>query len=304
MNSTTISLAAKATSVSHVILAQGDCLARIAAIPSNSVDLFLSDLPYGTTPETWDKHIDMDAMWRELYRVGKPDCVFVFTTQAPFTRLLQNSNPKPEKDHRQQLIWNKGYGTNPMNCNNMPLKCHETVEVFCRKGARYNPQMTTGKPYKATRGVGTGGGSNGMSGKRRTGKDNHGTRYPLSILNFPRQRGWHSTQKPVDLMAWLIRTYSNPGQTVLDLTMGSGTTGVAAVREGRDFIGFEKLPKYMKIARLRIRAAQAGKPEPLTPAQKRAKARAAERRALKAAEQKTMRAGRGFGARRQGGKRA
>lgn len=241
-----------------VSLTLGDCIAQLLKLPDASVDLVLTDLPYGTTNCPWDTVIDLEAMWRELYRVGTPECVFVFTAQAPFTTALSWSKLKHQ---RHTIVWEKSNGTNPFNAKNAPVKAHEDILVFCRKRARYNPQMVAGKPYVGAGGTYTGGEAGGIKGKRKGGK-NAGTRYPRSVQYFSWERGWHPTQKPVALMEWLIRSYSDPGHTVLDLTMGSGTTGVAAVRAGRNFIGFELAAKYLAIARRRILCAQKGEPDP------------------------------------------
>ncbi|KAF1701219.1 cytosine methyltransferase [Pseudoxanthomonas kaohsiungensis] len=244
-----------------VSLTRGDCLAQLKKLPDASVDLVLTDLPYGTTGCKWDTVIDLAAMWRELYRVGTHECVFVFTAQSPFTFVLAQSNPYGLKHLRQTLVWEKSNGTNPFLASHGPLKAHEDILVFCRKRARYNPQMVEGKPYVERGGTYTGGDAGGIKGKRKSGKNN-GTRHPRSVQFFAWERGWHPTQKPVALMEWLIKSYSNPGHTVLDLTMGSGTTGVAAARTGRHFIGFELSAQYMAIARRRILCAQNGEPEP------------------------------------------
>lgn len=272
-----------------VSLAKGDCLKRLAKLPDASVDLVLTDLPYGTTKCPWDSVIDLAAMWRELYRVGKPDCVFLFTAQAPFTFQLAASNPHGLKDLRHTLVWEKPNGTNPFMAKRAPMKVHEDILVYCRKAARYIPQMEVGTPYVSPSGVRTKGQAAGTQGVERQGGQNLGTRYPRSVLRFAQDRGWHPTQKPVALMRWLIDTYSKKGQVVLDLTMGSGTTGVAAVQAGRKFVGFEMDAAYMAVARKRIRAAQRGKAD--------LKGRASHPRF------ETLRGSRGFGKRSKGVRR-
>lgn len=247
------------TSLASAFLAMGDCLKHLAKLPDASVDLFLSDLPYGISPCPWDTVIDLEAMWRELYRVGKPDCVFVFTAQAPFTFKLAASNPCGLKHLRHTLVWEKPNGTNPFMAKRAPMKVHEDILVYCRKAARYAPQMVAGTPYASPHGTRTKGLAAGSEGVARKGGQNMGTRYPRSVLRFAQDRGLHPTQKPVALMRWLIDTYSKKGQVVLDLTMGSGTTGVAAIQAGRKFVGFEMDAQYMAIARKRIRSAQRGK---------------------------------------------
>jgi DNA modification methylase len=225
---------------------QGDALQALAGLADASVDLFLVDLPYGTTACAWDCPIDLERMWVELHRVGTSHASFVFTAQQPFTTVLAASNLK-ELSH--ELIWEKPNGSNPFATKVMPNKVHENVLVFRRPNPTYVPQMTPGKPYT-------------HSGKRSGGRAarigdslsirNSGTRHPRSVLKFNQERGLHPTQKPVELMAWLVRTYSKPGDTVCDFTMGSGTTGVAAVQEGRRFIGVERDAKFFQIAKARV----------------------------------------------------
>lgn len=257
-----------------VSLTQGDCIAQLKKLPNASVDLVLTDLPYGTTACKWDTVIDLATMWQELYRVGTPECVFVFTAQSPFTFTLAQSNPFGLKHLRYTLVWEKSNGSNPLLAKRQPMKAHEDILVYCRKEARYNPQMVEGTPYTVSAGTfHSGEASGGKTGERKRSR-NKGTRYPRSVQFFAWDRGWHPTQKPVALFEWLVKTYSKPRHTVLDLTMGSGTTGVAAVRNGRHFIGFEMGAKYMAIARRRILCAQKGEPDPKpTKAQKSARTR-------------------------------
>lgn len=277
-------------SAPSVLLEQDDCLVQLSKLPDNSVDLVLTDLPYGTTKCAWDTVIDLEKMWRELYRVGTKECVFVFTAQQPFTTLLMSSNMK---HYRQALVWEKSNGTCPFNAKKAHLKVHEDILVFCRKGARYIPQMEEGKPYICPTGVSTGGEAGGMMEMTLRGGKNLGTRYPRSVLRFAWERGWHSTQKPVPLMRYLIETFSYRGQVVLDLTMGSGTTGVAAINAGREFIGFELDEHYMEVARLRIVAALNGEKDPKPTLEYR---QARQQRALAAkALRATLKRGRGFG---------
>lgn len=288
-----IALASKANSRDlyspTVDIRRANCLGirGLKSLPDNSVGLFVNDLPYGKLKKAvdWDTCLDLEEMWKELHRVGTPDCVFLFTAQNPFTAELVMSN---KRDFRYSLVWEKSSGTSPLQARNAPMNVHEDILVFCRKRPRYNPQMVEGKPYKAPRGTRTGGQACGMVGMPLTGKDNPGQRFPRSVQYVSWERGWHPTQKPVALMTWLIRTYSDIGHTVCDLTMGSGTTGVAAVREQRNFIGWELGQEYFAIAHKRIKAAQAGKPEPPTPSQQR-------RAQATAAKRQTLSNGRGFG---------
>lgn len=235
-----------------VQLFNDDCFNVLPGIEAGSVSLVLTDLPYGTTACKWDSVLPLDDLWHQLHRVAKPNAVFVFTAQQPFAWVLCASNPA---ELRYELIWEKPNGTNPFQAKRMPMKKHENVLVFSRGGAStYNPQMTAGKPYKWNSRR-SGGEAGGIIQSKETPIDNKGTRYPGSVLRFPQERGLHPTQKPVALMEWLIRTYSNPGDIVLDVTMGSGTTGVAAVNAGREFLGVELEQRYYNTAIERIQVA-------------------------------------------------
>lgn len=241
--------AKKVVQLGAATLHLGNCLEILPTLADGSVDLVLTDLPYGTTSCTWDSVIPLQRMWEELRRVGSKDCVFVFTAQQPFTSALCASNPT---QFRHELIWEKPNGTSPFQAKFMPMKKHENVLVFCGRKLTYNPQMTEGKPYKwdYTR---TKGAASRISQSAPTPIDNAGTRFPRSVLQFKQERGLHPTQKPVALMEWLIRTYSNPGAQVLDITMGSGTTCVAALNTGRWFTGMEIDAGYFGLAVDRLR---------------------------------------------------
>jgi len=236
------------------LLLCGDCLENLGLLADRSIDLLVADLPYGTTACKWDSLIPLDRLWRELNRVCKEDAAMVLTAQQPFTWALCASNPRA---FRYELIWEKPNGTNPFQARSMPMKKHENILVFCRKAPPYTPQMLAGQPYRwnSRRSRGEAG---GIGQLRDTPIENHGTRYPGSVLQFPQERGLHPTQKPVALMAWLIRTFSKEGDTVLDPTMGSGTTGVAAVLEGRRFVGIERDRGYFDGAAARIADAERG----------------------------------------------
>jgi site-specific DNA-methyltransferase (adenine-specific) len=229
----------------------GDCLEVMGGIEDGSVDLVLCDLPYGTTACKWDFVIDPVELWKHYYRVCKANAAMVFTAAQPFTTTLASSNIK---DFRYEWIWEKPQGTNPMNAKVMPLKNHENILVFYRKKPTYNPQMTQGTPYggfaSQTAKIGEVYGS--AQSKHRDNPE--GTRYPKTVLKFAQERGGlHPTQKPVALMEYLILTYSNPGETVLDNCLGSGTTGVAAYNTGRNFIGIEQDPTYFETAQKRLK---------------------------------------------------
>ena len=230
-------------------LLQGDCLELLPTLPDASVDMILTDLPYGTTACAWDSIIPLDRLWNEYHRVAKQNAAMIFTAAQPFTAVLASSNIA---NFRYEWVWEKPQGTNPMNAQIMPLKSHENVLVFYRKKPTYNPQMTQGTPYGGfksdTATIGEVYGS-----AKSVHRDNpEGTRYPKTVLQFKQEKGLHPTQKPVALMEYLIKTYTNPGEIVLDSTMGSGTTGLAAFLTDRVFIGIEQDPKYFEIARDRL----------------------------------------------------
>jgi len=228
-------------------LINGECLEEISHLKDGSIDLLVVDLPYGTTACSWDSIIDLPSLWTQLNRVCKESAAMVFTAQQPFTWKLASSNPTAFK---YELIWQKPNGTNPFAAKNMPMKRHENILVFYRSKPTYNPQMEQGKPYvwDSKRSKGEAGGMAGATGRI----ESDGKRYPSSILKFKQERGLHPTQKPVALMEWLIKSFSNEGDVVLDCTMGSGTTGVAAKNLKRKFIGIELSKEYFDIATKRI----------------------------------------------------
>lgn len=232
----------------------GDCLEVMADIPGESVDLILADLPYGTTYATWDKLIPADKLWAAYTRIAKSKCAIVLTASQPFTSMLVASAPHL---FRCEWIWDKVNPANFANANKQPLKQHESVLVFGKGQTTYNPQKV---PGRANHVQGKNAGKN-ISETRlisdRAADDLSGLKFPKSIVTFSKhssQCGHHPTQKPVDLLRYLIRTYSNSGDLVLDNTMGSGSTGVAAILEGRRFIGIESEGKYVDTAIRRISA--------------------------------------------------
>ena len=214
--------------------------------------MLLVDLPYGTTACKWDSIIPLDKLWEQYNRICKKDAAMVFTAVQPFTTILAASNLE---NFRYEWIWEKPQGTNPMNAKVMPLKSHENVLVFYRKKSIYNPQMWYSTPYSGfssdTSKIGEIYGS--IKSKHRNNPE--GSRYPKTVLKFKQEKGFHPTQKPVALMEYLIKTYSNEGETVLDNCMGSGTTGVACVNTNRNFIGIEMDKNYFEIAKNRIESA-------------------------------------------------
>lgn len=235
----------------------GDCLEVMKGIESGSVDMVCADLPYGTTACKWDSVIPLDKLWVEYKRVCKPDAAIVLTATQPFTAALVMSNPKWFK---HEWIWHKSKSGSAFTAKVRPMAKHESVLVFGRGRITYNPQMKEGEPYSRTRKPPPI--NNHLLGLGRNGESttvNAGTRYPDSVIFFQqkwrRQDQVHPTQKPVTLMEYLIRTYTNEGETVLDNTMGSGTTGVACVNTGRRFIGIERDAEYFRVASERISSA-------------------------------------------------
>jgi len=230
-------------------LYQGDCLEIMPSIKSDSVDMILADLPYEMTAAKFDVLIPFDRLWEEYNRIAKETAAMVFTASQPFTTFLINSNLK---FFRYEWIWVKPQGTNPMVAKLQPLKAHENIVVFYRKKPIYNPQMTLSTPYSSfnskKKNIGEVYGD--LKSKHRDNPE--GTRYPKTVLQFKQEKGLHPTQKPVPLMEYLIRTYTNEGDVVLDNVFGSGTSGVAAKKSGRSFIGIERDESYFKIGSERI----------------------------------------------------
>lgn len=226
-------------------LFNADCLAAMQQLPDHSVDMILCDLPYGTTQNKWDALIPFDALWAAYRRVCKPNGAIVLTAQTPFDKVLGASNLAMLK---YEWIWEKEMGSGHLNAKMAPLKSHENVLVFYARPPTYNPQFELGgKPYSVV----SGHASANYGSQEPTKTDSDGRRYPKTVLRFNRDRTkLHPTQKPVALMEYLIRTYTNEGELILDNTMGSGTTGVAALRAGRRFIGIERDEKYFAQERI------------------------------------------------------
>lgn len=233
-----------------VTLHLGDCLEYMRTMPDKSVDAVITDLPYGTTACSWDVIIPFEPMWEQVRRIVKG--VFVTTASQPFTSLLVYSN---FSQFKHEWIWEKPKATGHLDSDSKPLKEHENIEIFSINGYTYNPQMIKGQKHK--RGSLTSGPAKvyGDFSNRKIYESNEF--YPRTILQCAiENKGYHPTQKPVTLYEYLIRTYTNEGNTVLDIAMGSGTTGVACVKTGRNFIGCEKVPEYYAIAERRIHDAE------------------------------------------------
>ena len=231
----------------------GDCLEVMKDIPDKSIDMILCDLPYGTTRNKWDTVIDLDLLWSQYERIIKDNGAIVLFAQVPFNIVLGASNLKMLK---YEWIWEKEQGTGHLNAKKMPLKSHENIMVFYKKPPIYNPQMREGKPYTCK----SGDGSSNYGAQVNVLTVNNGERYPLTVLKFNRDKQkLHPTQKPVELLEYLIKTYTNEGEMVLDNCMGSGSTGVACVNTGRKFIGIEIDKKYFDISKQRIEEAKNNK---------------------------------------------
>ena len=252
-------------------LLHGDCLELMKDMPDGSVDMILCDLPYGTTACKWDAVIQFDALWAQYRRVTKQNAAIVLTAAQPFTSALVMSNPSW---FRYQWVWVKNVPGGFAQAKNKPMPKHEDVLVFssgktghasqCTNRVPYNPQGLTayGKTIKNSKGHRA-----SAFEKRANAKDEYVqefTGYPDSVLHFDCQRdGIHPTQKPVSLMEYLVRTYTNEGETVLDNCMGSGTTGVACANTNRRFIGIEKDESYFDIAKQRIEQAHSKREQDL-----------------------------------------
>lgn len=228
-------------------LYNNDCLKILPTLPDHSVDMVLSDLPFGSTRNQWDSIIPMDQLWEQYKRLLKVGGVVALFGDEPFSSSLRMSNPKW---YRYDWYWIKNRGSGFLNAKKMPLKAVETISIFYPKLPLYNPQMLSGKPYKAKNDT-----KSNNWGSYKTGwvTNNKGTRYPVNAIHFNKlAKTIHPTQKPVDLLEYLIKTYTNEDMTVLDNTMGSGSTGVACKNLNRNFIGIEKDPDYFKLAEGRI----------------------------------------------------
>ena len=236
-------------------LLQGDCLELMKQIPDSRVDMVLCDLPYGTTRNKWDHVIPFEPLWKQYHRICRENAAIVLFSQMPFTVSLTFSNLTY---FRYEIIWQKSLGTGHLNANRMPLKIHENVLVFYRRLPHYYPQKRAGaEPYRMKHSSKS---SNYGTQRVTETLNTDGTRYPVDVVHFAscNTRSYttlHPTQKPVDLLEYLIRTYTDEGETVLDNCMGSGSTGVACVNTGRDFIGIELDAGYFDIAKQRIEQA-------------------------------------------------
>lgn len=231
-------------------LYKGDCLDLMdeLAISGIKFDAIISDIPYGTTKCKWDTIIPFDLMWDKLHRIRNDSTPIMLFGAEPFSSYLRTSNIK---EYKYDWIWEKSNSTGFLNAKKQPLRIAELISVFYKKQTLYNPQMTQGEPYtwNSTRGQTE---SYNKHNSINNEIKNKGERYPLNILKFKQERGLHPNQKPVPLLEYLVKTYTNEGDTVLDFTMGSGSTGVACKNLNRKFIGIELNQEYFKIAESRM----------------------------------------------------
>lgn len=241
---------------------QGDCLELMKLISDGSIDMILCDLPYGVTRNSWDSEIPLDKLWKEYKRIAKPNAAICLFCDGMFMAKLMMSNPSM---WRYNLVWDKVLPSGFLNANRMPLRKTEEIAVFYSKQPTYNPQKVKGKPnHSKGRAVGK------SSDDENQTNNNYGNynivdnneilgdmKHPTSLLIFSKPHPSvckHPTEKPVELLEWLIKSYTNEGDTVLDNCMGSGSTGVAALNTHRNFIGFELNEDYFNIAKERIEA--------------------------------------------------
>lgn len=239
-------------------LFKGDCLDIMKNISDGSIDCIICDLPYGTTYNDWDIPIPFDKMWEQYNRIIKDDGAIILFGTEPFSSKLRMSNLKGFK---YDLVWKKSKSGNAFNAKYRPINKHEMISVFSKNGNGnklvYNPQMVEGEPYKRIKQIKNGVNNHKINiNSKEYSYENKGTRHPTTILDFPqkwrRQDQLHPCQKPVELLEWLIKSYSNEGDTILDNCMGSGSTGIACKNLNRNFIGIELNEDYFNIAKKRI----------------------------------------------------
>jgi len=231
----------------------GDCLELMKDIPSGSIDMILCDLPYEETRNNWDFALPFNLLWAQYERIIRPDGVILLFGQGKFSARLMLSN---EKIHRYNLIWQKTTPTGHLNAKKMPLRAHEDILVFYKSLPIYNPQKTSGHSRKVSTSL------HKRNSKKTSNYGDHDLtsydstdRYPTSVLKFPTDKqksSLHPTQKPVSLFEYLIKTYTNEGETVLDNCAGSGTTAIACINTNRNYILIEKEEKYYNVINERI----------------------------------------------------
>ena len=242
------------------MIKQGNCLELLKDVPDGSIDAIICDLPYGVTQAPFDKKLPLEEMWIQFRRVIKKNAAVVLFCQQPFTSELVTSN---QKNFKYCLTWHKRQCSGFLNAKRQPLRSCEDIAVFYRGQCTYNPQMRKGKPYKVFHSDNFT--SNYGSQWQKIFVNETGDRYPTTLLEFPlpRFKDGHPQQKPTNLLEYLIKTYTDEGETVLDATMGSGSTGVACVNTNRNFIGFELEENFFNIAEKRIAEAVAKREQSL-----------------------------------------
>ena len=227
----------------------GDCLEKLKEIPNNSIDLILCDLPYGTTQNKWDSIIDLSLLWKQYERIIKKNGAVVLTAQCPFDKILGCSNLVLLK---YEWIWEKSQGTGHSNAKKMPLKNHENILIYYKNLPTYNPQMS-GEEIRKVKRSGNKSKTTNYGDFIEIPESNYKGRYPLTIQKFKKENGLHPTQKPVALFEYLIKTYTNECDLVLDNCAGSGTTGVACQNLNRNCILMEKEEEYCNIIEKRLK---------------------------------------------------
>lgn len=244
---------------STVQLHHGDCLEVMPALDPGSAAMVFCDIPYGSTRNLWDKYINIDQLWQQIWRVMSASGPAIFTATQPFSSLLVTSQLRY---FNSDIVWHKTMSTGFFSAKKAVLRAHEHVLIFRKKTGTYNPQFTEGPPTAYARRAGS---STNWGEQKELGRyDSGGKRYPKSVVTFKSReissgpkRTLHPTQKPVALLEWLIKTYTNEGDTVLDPVAGSGTTAIAALRTGRNVVCIEKDPAYFEVMRKRIADEQA-----------------------------------------------
>lgn len=241
--------------MAKIELYNGDCLELMKNIPDKSVDMILCDLPYGTTQCKWDTIIPFEELWKQYNRIIKDNNAIVLFGSEPFSSALRMSNVK---NYKYDWIWNKVKPSGHLSAKLIPLKQHEIVSVFCKGKCNYYPIMTEQKPRVSRNYLHN---KSELFGTEKEVSRVTEKKYPKTILDFSnasQKDKFHPTQKPVELLEYLIRTYTQEGEIILDNTMGSGSTGVACVNTNRNFIGIELDKDYFNIAKERIENAKGG----------------------------------------------
>ena len=229
----------------NIKLIRDNCLNEMKNIKEKSIDCILTDLPYGITKNEWDIEIDLKLLWENFNNILKPNGIIILTAVQPFTSKLVISN---QKMFKYEIIWEKTIGSGQLNIKHQPLRVHESILIFYNKRGTYNEQLTEGKPYSINRTKVKGSGYNKQTSSN---KQNDGYRHAKSVIKIsnPRIKEGHPTQKPIELLEYLVKTYTNENDTVLDCCMGSGSTGVACINLNRNFIGIELNNEYFEKAK-------------------------------------------------------